>query len=201
MSETEREYGKLNVAVRHDTGKGVARKLRADGRIPAVIYGKGQGNVLLSLDPNELRKALDPERKLNTFFQLELVDGDSTSTEQCVITDYQLDKVKDRFLHIDFLRVDPNTPVTVQIPAIYFGRPAGVVAGGKLRTFRRTVRIAAKPAEIPTKLEVELTEIGLGEQRRLKELSIPNAEILDHPETVMALVEAPRGKKEDKKDS
>src|SRR5690606_2776061 len=61
---TETQYGKLTAKVRQSSGKGVARKLRADGLIPAVIYGKGQGNVMLTLSPRELRRAMDPQRKL-----------------------------------------------------------------------------------------------------------------------------------------
>lgn len=193
MSETQ--YGKLTAKVRTTSGKGVARKLRADGLIPAVLYGKGQGNVNLTVSPRELRRAMDPQRKLNTFFTV-TVEGDGGPTvEQCVVTDYQADPIRDEFLHVDFLRVDPDSEVVTKIPVEYVGRAVGVVAGGKLRTYQRTARIAAKPAQIPVKLTVDVSPLGAGETLRMKDLSLENARLLEHPNVVVAMVEPPRAVK------
>ncbi|MFO7566709.1 MAG: 50S ribosomal protein L25 [Enhygromyxa sp.] len=189
---TETQYGKLTAKVRQASGKGVARKLRADGLIPAVIYGKGQGNLMLTVSPRELRRAMDPQRKLNTFFTVTIEGQDGQSVEQCVLTDYQADPIRDEFLHVDFLRVDPDSEVVTKIPVEYIGRAAGVVAGGKLRTYQRTARIAAKPAEIPVKLTVDVTPLNAGETLRMQDLSLPNARLLEHPNVVVAHVDPPR---------
>jgi len=189
---TETQYGKLTAKVRQSSGKGVARKLRADGLIPAVIYGKGQGNVMLTLSPRELRRAMDPQRKLNTFFTVTIEGQDGQSVEQCVLTDFQADPIRDEFLHVDFLRVDPNSEVVTKIPVEYVGRAAGVVAGGKLRTYRRTARIAAKPAQIPVKLTVDVSPLNAGETLRMKDLVLENARLLEHPNVVVAHVDPPR---------
>lgn len=194
---TETEFGKLNASVRSNTGKGVARKLRAQGLIPAVMYGKGEGNVMLTVSPRELRRAMDPQRKLNTFFTLTIQDeGGASSQEQCVVTDYQADPIRDEFLHIDFLRVDPNSEIVTKIPVEYVGRAAGVVAGGKLRTYQRTTRVAAKPAEVPVKLTVDVSPLDAGSTLRMKDLSLENARLLDHPDVVVAHVDPPRKAKE-----
>ncbi len=195
------EIGKLNARVRHGTGKGTARKLRSQGLIPGVMYGKGEGNVMLALSPRELRKAMDPERKLNTFFTLTIEDeGVDAIVEQCVVTDYQADPIRDEFLHVDFLRVDPAAEVVTRIPVEYVGRAIGVVAGGKLRTYQRTTKVAAKPAEIPTKLVIDISELDSGDTLRMKQLSLENARLLDHPDAVVAMVEPPRvAKTEDDK--
>jgi large subunit ribosomal protein L25 len=191
------EIGNLNALVRDRSGKGVARKLRAVGRIPAVVYGQGGENIKLSINPLELRAAMDPERKLNTFWSIELQDdaGKTTGTEKCIIVDYQLDALRDEFLHVDFMRVNEDEEVTVKIPVEYHGKAKGTIIGGKLRTLRRTVKVAAKPGAIPVKLSIDVTDIDSGVSLRLKELSMEGARLLDHPEMVMALVEAPRGKK------
>ncbi|HLT36797.1 MAG TPA: 50S ribosomal protein L25 [Enhygromyxa sp.] len=189
---TETQYGKLTAKVRQSSGKGVARKLRADGLIPAVIYGKGQGNVMLTLSPRELRRAMDPQRKLNTFFTVTIEGQDGQSVEQCVLTDFQADPIRDEFLHVDFLRVDPNSEVVTKIPVEYVGRAAGVVAGGKLRTYQRTARIAAKPAQIPVKLTVDVSPLNAGETLRMKDLVLENARLLEHPNVVVAHVDPPR---------
>ena len=144
MSDNQ-QFGNLTARVRHRTGKGVARKLRASGEIPGVMYGKGKDNVMLSLSPRELRKAMDPERKLNTFFTVTVQEeGKDAVVEQCVLTDYQADPLRDEFLHVDFLRVDPEAEVVTRIPVEYIGRAVGVVAGGKLRTYQRTTLAAAE---------------------------------------------------------
>ena len=86
---TDSTFGKLNAQVRKGSGKGVSRKLRADGKLPAVMYGKGKDNLLLTVDARDLRHALDPERKLNTFFSVTVRGEQGESVEQCVIADYQ----------------------------------------------------------------------------------------------------------------
>ncbi len=189
---TETQYGQLTAKIRQASGKGVARKLRADGLIPAVIYGKGQGNVMLTVSPRELRRAMDPQRKLNTFFTVTIEGEGGNTVEQCVLTDYQADPIRDEFLHVDFLRVDPESEVVTKIPVEYVGRAAGVVAGGKLRTYQRTARIAAKPALIPVKLTVDVSPLAAGETLRMKDLSLADARLLEHPNVVVAHVDPPR---------
>ncbi|PRP91757.1 General stress protein CTC [Enhygromyxa salina] len=191
---TATDFGKLTAKIRHATGKGGARKLRAQGLIPGVIYGKGQGNLMLTLSPRELRRAMDPQRKLNTFFTVTIEGEGESSVEQCVLTDYQADPIRDEFLHVDFLRVDPDSEVVTKIPVEYSGRAAGVVAGGKLRTYQRTTRVAAKPGQVPIKLSVDVSPLQAGETLRMKDLSIENARLLDHPNVVVAHVDPPRAK-------
>jgi large subunit ribosomal protein L25 len=192
---TETDFGKLNAKIRQTSGKGTARKLRVQGLIPAVIYGKGQSNVMLTISPRELRRAMDPQRKLNTFFTVTVEGEGAPIVEQCVVTDYQADPIRDEFLHIDFLRVDPNSEVVVKIPVEYVGRAAGVALGGKLRTYQRTTRIAAKPTHIPVKLVVDVSALQAAESLRMKDLHIENARLLDHPNAVVAHVEPPRSAK------
>ena len=199
---TETDFGKLTAQIRSKSGKGVARKLRAQGLIPGVIYGKGQGNLMLKLSPRELRRAMDPQRKLNTFFTVTIArEGQDDVVEQCVLTDFQADPIRDEFLHVDFLRVDPNSEVVTKIPVEYVGRAVGVVAGGKLRTYQRTTRVAAKPAEIPVSLTVDVSPLKAGQTLRMRDLSIENARLLDHPDVVVAHVDPPRAAKteDDKK--
>lgn len=187
--------GQLNANVRSAHGKGVARKLRAQGKIPGIVYGRGKDNVMLSLDPSELRKAMDPARKLNTFFKLS-VDG---TEEQCIIADYQMDPIRDEFLHVDFLRVDADAEVFVKIPVRYTGRSVGVVAGGKLKTTRREVRIAAKPGEIPVEMVVDVTPLNGGEKLRFGDIPLSTGRLLENPDIVVALVDAPKAAAEDDK--
>ena len=186
----------LRVEVRSTGGKGVSRKLRVNGRTPAVLYGRGGESVLLSLEPSLFRKAMDPQRKLNSFFHLTVVDGASEKTEPAVIADVQVDPVSDAILHVDFLRVDPEVEVRVTVPVTYVGRSVGVAAGGKMKTTRREVVIAAKPADVPVNVEVDITPIDGGQQLRVRDLATPGYRILEKPETILVSVEAPKEKVE-----
>ena len=196
------QYGQLTVNVRQRKGKGVARKLRAAGQIPGVIYGRGTAsdadNVMLAFSPLDLRRAMDPARRMNTFFELTVKEeGKPDTVEKCVIADAQLDPIRDEFLHVDFLRVDPEKPVTVQIPVEYSGRALGVVAGGKLKTFRRFVRVAAKPAEVPVAMQVDVSPLNAGESLRFKDVTLDKATLVDNPDTVIAFIEQPKAAKEE----
>lgn len=186
----------LRVEVRSTSGKGVSRKLRVKGRTPAVLYGRGGENVLLTLEPSLFRKAMDPQRKLNTFFHLTVVDGSSEKVEPAVISDVQVDPVSDAILHIDFLRVDPELEVRVTVPVAYVGRSVGVAAGGKMKTTRREVVVAAKPADVPVSVEVDITPIDGGQQLRVRDLVTPGYRILEKPETILVSVEAAKKKVE-----
>lgn len=189
---TDTTFGQLTAHVRPGSGKGVSRKLRSTGKLPAVLYGQGKDNLLLTVDAHELRRALDPERKLNTFFSLTVRGDQGETVEQCIIADYHADPIKDQFLHIDFLRVNPESEIVTKIPVEYIGRAVGVALGGKLRTQQRTVRIAVKPGDIPVKLTIDVTSLEVGQIMRMHELSIPNVRILEKPSVVVAHVEAPR---------
>ena len=197
------KYGQIKAQARNESGKGIARKLRADGKIPAVIYGQGKGHKSLAIDPVELRRAMDPRRRINTLFDLE-IEGEGDEKEQvlCMLTDVQHDHVRDDILHVDFLRVSKDDEVTVVVPVKYLGRPIGVAMGGKLRTFRRVVKVASKPGLIPEIVNIDISKLDGGASLRFGDLTIENARILEAPQTVAALVEMPRQakvKEDDKK--
>jgi large subunit ribosomal protein L25 len=189
------EYGRFTAKVRTNHGKGVARQLRRKGLIPAVIYGQGGENLSLTLDPHLFNKATDPARIYNTFYQIELEqDGVPTKTVPAMVVDIQKDAIRDDVLHIDFLRVDPEQVVHRKIPVRYHGRAAGVMKGGRLKTYRRIVHIAAKPAELPEELAIDLGPLDSGETLRIKDVSLPGTTFLEPPEAPLAFVEHPKAK-------
>lgn len=190
------DYGRISAKVRQGHGKGVARQLRQQGLVPAVMYGRGGDNLSLTVDPHLFHKATDPARNLNTLFHVEIEhDGQPSETVPCMVVDLQRDAVRDHVLHVDFLRVDPELEVERKIPVRYHGRAAGVMIGGRLKTHRRFVKVAAKPAELPEELAIDLTPIEAGQTLRIKDVSLPNARFLENPEAPLAFVEAPKAKK------
>lgn len=192
------EFGNITVNVRTSRGKGAARELRRQGKIPAVLYGKAQDNLSISLDPRDLHKATDPSRDINTLFHLTIKeDGKADVVEPAVIVEVQRNPVRSDVTHVDFMRVGLGDEVVRRIPVKYEGRAQGVLKGGRLKTFLRYVKIAAPPADFPVALVVDLSPLDTGDQMRMKDVSVPGARILDRAETPVALVELPKAKTEE----
>lgn len=191
------EYGNLSVQVRKSHGKGAARSLRRSGLVPGVVYGAGQDNVSVAFSAKELRTATDPAKQTNTVFHFTLQeDGKDVGKAQVMIADIQRVPLKQDLMHVDFMRVDSDTEITREVPVVYEGRAAGVAAGGKLKKFLKSVKVAAKPTDIPTKVVVTLTPLQAGQYMRLKDIELANARIVANLEQPVALVEMPKAKKE-----
>jgi large subunit ribosomal protein L25 len=192
------EYGSVNVSVRNKTGKGVARTLRRAGLVPAVLYGAGGDSLPLSLSPHELMKATDPSRSWNTMYTLTIKEeGQADKTQAVVVTDVQLHPIRREVEHIDFMRVDRDSEVVRKIPVRYEGRPVGVVKGGKLKTFRRLVRVAAKPAEVPVELLVKISGVDAGQSLRMRDVQPASGRLVEPEGARLCVVELPKAKKEE----
>lgn len=188
----------LSAKIRPGTGKGAARKLRATGETPGVVYGQGGEHLAISVSPTALRKAIDPKRKLNTWFSLKIEqEGKTARVESVMIADHQMDKVKDDILHVDFLRIDPSRPIEVRLPIEYQGRAAGVAAGGTLKTFARYIHVLCKPGDIPETFVVDVSPMQAAQTLRVRDLIFPAGKILDNGNHPIALVEPAKVKKEE----
>ncbi|MCY1063911.1 50S ribosomal protein L25 [Nannocystis sp. RBIL2] len=192
----------ITVQVRTGTGKGAAHKLRASGKVPGVIYGHGGEHLSIAIDPLVLRKAVDPARKRNTWFAVRVQEeGKADRVESCIIVDRQLDLVRDDVLHVDFLRVDPNRELEVKLPLEFTGRAAGVAVGGTLKTIARQIRVAVKPADVPTSFVVDVTPLEGGQTLRVRDVKFPEGRLLDNPNIPLVLVEAAKTKAEEGADA
>ena len=191
------EYGNLSVQVRKSHGKGAARSLRRSGLVPGVVYGAGQDNVSVAFSAKELRTATDPAKQTNTVFHFTLQeDGKDVGKAQVMIADIQRVPLKQDLMHVDFMRVDADKEITREVPVVYEGRAAGVAAGGKLKKFRKSLKISAKPADVPTKVVVNVTPLEAGQYMRLEDIALDNARIVANLEQPVAFVEMPKAKKE-----
>ena len=189
------QYGAITAQVRTDRGKGAAHTLRRSGKIPAVMYGRGQDNVSLCLDPHEFRKATDPSRQWNTFFEVTVQhDGKAPVVEPCMLADVQLDSVRRDVVHVDFLRVDPEKDIVRQVPVRFSGRAIGVFKGGKLRTYRRHVKVASRPSQVPVEIVVDVTDVDGGQSLRMKDITIEAARLVENPEQRLCFVAMPKAK-------
>jgi large subunit ribosomal protein L25 len=188
------EVGKLNVQQRAGTGSQVARKLRQQGQIPGVVYGKGGDPILLSLDPTALLKSLDPEKRTNTVIALSVAGLDGKAqTLNVMLRDWQKDSIRGNVTHADFVRVDLTKDVHATVPVILVGKPEGVKLGGTLHQVIRQLEIACTPDRIPVKLEVTVDHLNMGEALHVRDLKLAAGvkPLIDEGQTVCT-VTAPR---------
>jgi len=159
----------LSASSRTDIGKGNARKIRAKGLLPAVIYRAGQPATSVSLDPNELENAFRRSGNRNTLVDIG-VDGKNFV---CLVKKTQRDPVTSNLIHVDFYEVDENEEVVVKVPTNPTGKAAGVVAGGKLRTIVRDLTVRCKPGDIPATVDVDVTPLDVGDFIRVSNVPAP----------------------------
>ncbi len=164
------QVNKIAAESRSESGKGIARRLRAAGRIPAVAYGKGVGPLALSVDPGEVKTILTSTLGVNSVLELDIAGGQKV---QAMIADYQYHPVSRALLHADFIAVDAETPVEVKVPLVLHGKAKGIVLGGKLRQVFREVPVSCVPAQIPAEIRHDISELDIEQTVAAGELSLP----------------------------
>jgi large subunit ribosomal protein L25 len=190
------DFAKVNAEVRRDTGKGHARRTRAAGRVPGVLYGRREEALSLSLDPLALVRSLDKERRRNTVFTLAVADNGASKDVTAMIRDVQIDPLSRRIVHVDFLRISLEEDVRVSVPLVLKGTPVGVVNGGQLHQSVHSVLVAARPAAIPVKIEIDVSALNIGTAVHVSDLKLGEGlrALLD-PKLGLASVVAPRADK------
>ena len=159
----------MSVAVREQTGKGVARKLRRSGVVPAVIYRGGNTPTMISIDPNVLTLAFERSGNPNTLVKLD-VNGTSFT---CLVREVQRHPVSGVIRHVDFYEVKEDQEITITVPVKTVGKAAGVAMGGALRLVRRELNVRCLPANIPAVIEVDVTPLEIGKFLKVNEIVNP----------------------------
>lgn len=190
------DFSKVSVEVRKQSGKGGARKVRASGKVPGVLYGHKSDPVAVSFVEKTLLQSLDKERRRNTVFTITVSGEGRNEQVTAMIRDAQIDPMSRRLMHVDFLRVDLEKEVHVTVPLILTGKALGTVNGGNLHQSMHAILIAAKPAAIPTKLEVDVTPLDIGMALHVSDLKLGAGvrALLDAKEAIASVV-APKAEK------
>jgi len=161
----------LAARARDGAGKGSARRLRAEGLVPAVVYGRHLDNpVHIAVDPLEVKKAISTPHRLNTLLSLKL---DGQADRLVLLKDYQQDPVSREMLHADFIDVRENEQVKVNVPLVLVGKPVGVTEGGVLSQSRRELEVYALPGAIPEKIEVDVSPMKIAQSLHINEVKFP----------------------------
>jgi large subunit ribosomal protein L25 len=185
----------LQVTARSATGKGAARSLRREGKVPGVIYGHGRAAESVAVDTSTLNKMLVGISAATTIVDVAI---DGRAPVKALIREIQRDSVKpSEILHLDLYEVRADEKVTLAVPIHLVGVPDGVRNfGGVLDHVLREIEIEVLPADIPEHVELDVTALTIGHSLFVRDLKIEKAEILNEPDTPVCTVVAPRAEEE-----
>src|SRR5262245_37394839 len=183
---------KLEVREREDLGSRRTRRLRSQGLVPGVLYGKGHTRAIV-IPERELRAAMTGPSGLHAILDV-VVEGQKT-VHPSILADYQQDPIRGTISHIDLREVRLDQPIHAAVAIHLIGESVGVKSGGMISLVTREVHVEALPMDVPEHIDVDVTHMEVGDVLRLEELATPdNVTVLDDPhETVIATVSVPRG--------
>jgi large subunit ribosomal protein L25 len=188
----------LNAELREETGKGPAKRLRMTGNLPAVLYGPDiDENLKLSLNSNELEKILHHTSGGTLLISL-LVDK-AKKARTVMFKDVLRDPVKESLVHVDFMEVRMDHVVVVEVPLHIIGKSKGVAEGGLVQHDHRIIKGECLPNSIPASIDVDITELEIGDSLHIKDLTLPEGfKLLEDEEVTIVSVVAPTIVEEEK---
>ena len=185
------EISELKARLRKDAGKGVARRLRKDGMVPAIFYGPKTESVLLAVNSSDLRKLLKGKEE-NVFINL-IVENGKIIQKFTLIKELQIEPVSRKFLHVDFYEIDMEQTMTLDIPIHFTGEAMGVETGGDLHYVKRDIKVSCLFAVLPEFIEVDVSGLQIGDSIKVQDIKLPDGvTVLDTEDTILASVSAPK---------
>ncbi|OPY77371.1 MAG: General stress protein CTC [Syntrophorhabdus sp. PtaU1.Bin153] len=183
----------LRAETRKGRGKGVARKLRRDGNIPAVLYGKDINSMAIAISAREWT-VLTRHMRRNAILNMELHTSEGVEKRPVMIKDIQKDFLGNDTFHIDFLQVSMERTVEIEIPIHLTGVAKGTIDDGIVEQHLRTVRVECLPTQIPEKLEIDVTDLGIGDSFHVSDISLPGVKLLEGMDVAVVTVIPPEMK-------
>lgn len=188
------EQVKIKVQKRDERGKKIAKKLRKEEMIPAVVYRKGEETISISVPEKDFIHALHTAAGENVIIALEIDKADKKSQNKtAIIKEIQNHPLKDSILHIDFQEISLTETITVKVPIETKGEAVGVKRdGGVLEHMLWDLEIECLPMDIPQKIEVDIEKLEIGNEIQVKDVILPpNIKVLNNPEAIVISVGAP----------
>jgi len=177
-------------------GKGAARRVRANGRIPAIVYGKGMESIPIELEGTDVYSLTHGVRAASlesVIVSLEIQDGGENAPRPALITEIQHDPVKGDVLHMDFHQVSLTERIHARIPVVTVGDSPGVATGGILEHTLRELDVACLAKDLPEEIKVDTSELGVGESLHVRDIDLgEKIEILNDPDLSVVSVTVPR---------
>lgn len=185
---------KLAAKPRTDFKKSATNKLRNEGFVPAVLYGKDKESKSIFINEIDLVKTVREEGR-NAIISLDIENGDSFDV---MLHDYQMHVLKDQVTHADFYVVDMDSEMEAQVPLRVLGEPKGLREGGVLQQPVYEITVLAKPREIPEEITVDVSELEIGDVVTIADLpTVAEYKFVDDVETTLATVTAPQAEEEE----
>jgi large subunit ribosomal protein L25 len=188
--EHQMENRSLAVQVRTDKGKEAARKLRHQGLVPAVVYGHREEPIHITLNPQELSRVLKGGAGERALINL-TIEGSSQGpiTKTVILKDKQLDPLKRTLVHADLYAIAMDEEIHVNVPIHIIGKAVGAAKGGLIEHILREIEIKCFPADIPPRIEVDVTSLDIGDSIHVADISLEKAKIMtDVGQTIVTLV-------------
>jgi len=182
---------RLKAEKRVQGGKNPARRLRKEGIIPAVLYGKDVEPLHLGISAKEFR-LIQSHVKSNTIIKMELEKNGTTEERPVMLKDMQRAVLKDVILHIDFLQVSMERAVQVEVPIHFIGEPEGLAKGGVIEQHLRSIMVESLPGQIPEKIEIDISALDIGDAIHVSDLDLPNIKLLAPPDVAIVGVTPPQ---------
>ncbi|PKN35261.1 MAG: 50S ribosomal protein L25 [Deltaproteobacteria bacterium HGW-Deltaproteobacteria-19] len=186
------EVMELRAEARTGSGKGPARRLRSQGKIPAVFYGGGADSVPISVSSADLRKLLKSAEE-NVFVKLVIDDAGKKAEKLSLIKELQIDPATRKLFHADFCEVSMDHKMTFDVSLHFTGTPVGTQDGGEMLHLKRDVRVSCLPGLLPQFIEVDVTGLKIGDSLKVADLKVAEGvALVDGEDTAIVTVMAPR---------
>ena len=171
----------LNGIARVKLGKGFSKSMRKNGNVPCVIYGGGQESpVHIGVTENQLKKVIYTPNVYKISIAVE------EKSYETIIRDIQFHPVNDNILHVDFLQLQDDKPVSIAVPVKLKGNSIGILNGGKLNLVMRQLTVTCLPTDLPDNIEIDISDLRIGQSVRIESLDIKNVEFL-HPNSLVVV--------------
>jgi large subunit ribosomal protein L25 len=177
----------VNAKTRTDRGKNAARRLRRDGFVPGVVYGGKKDNIAVAVDPKALQKVLRSEAGRNSILRLDIANEGATNA---ILKSWQVDPIRESFLHADFYRIAMDVAIRVTVPIHVIGEARGVkVDGGILELIMREIEVECLPGDIPGGIDVDVSDLAINGALRVSDVAAPaKVKILEDADQVVVHV-------------
>lgn len=184
------ERMQVQAKLRTTSSKGQLKKLRSEGLVPGIVYGKNTDATAVAVDSKDIHTIVHSASGANTLVDL-AVDG---KTETVIIKELERDIfLQDRFTHVDFLQISLKDKLEVQVPVILIGEALGLKEGGIVQQALREVTLTCLPTEIPDQIELDISNLGLGETLTVGDLKVPaGSEFISDTHEAVVTMGAPR---------
>ena len=179
----------IDAQVRKESKKGPARRLRAQGFVPAVVYGAQREPVMLSVGLSDLKRIFEKVQKETVFIKLNIDDGGKKTESLSILKDIQANALKKTVDHADFYEISMNKPLTIEVPVLLTGKAPGVEKGGELITMKRELKVSGLPADLPETVEIDVSHLDLQESVRIGDIKLKDGiSFVDGDDVVIAHV-------------